>query len=157
MPQKGARADEDGLLAELHALYRDADALFQGATCEQSSECCRFGITGREPQVTSLEVALVQRAIRARGGPLSKQKRALPMSKPERDERVCPLLDQHSRCSVYASRPLGCRTFYCSRATLPREPSRSELAAIVRRLQELAAQHQRDGDRPRALSRALER
>jgi Fe-S-cluster containining protein len=155
MPQKGARADEDGLLAALQALYRDADALFQGATCEQSSECCRFGITGREPQVTSLELALVQRAIRARGGPLSKQKRALPMSKPERDERVCPLLDRGSRCSIYASRPLGCRTFFCGRAEHLREPTRAELSALVRRLQLLSAAHMQEGDKPRALTRAL--
>jgi Fe-S-cluster containining protein len=146
---------EQELLGALRALYREVDALYAGGSCEASSECCRFGITGREPQVTSLELALVRRALAARGGML--KKRALPITDDGERERVCPLLDQKSRCSVYESRPLGCRTFYCARATLPRQPSRSELAAVVRKLQELAAQHERDGERPRALSRALER
>jgi Fe-S-cluster containining protein len=149
------RGREQELLGELRALYREVDALYAGASCEASSECCRFGITGREPQVTSLELLLVQKAIAARGGML--KKRALPITQEGERERMCPLLDRQSRCSVYEARPLGCRTFYCSRATLPHEPSRQELAAIVRRLQELASAHETDGDRPRALSRALER
>jgi mRNA interferase RelE/StbE len=51
---------ERALLAELTALYRDVDGIFEGARCEASTECCRFGITGREPQVTSVEIALLR-------------------------------------------------------------------------------------------------
>ena len=146
------------MLDELRALYRDVDALFQESSCEQSSECCRFGITGREPQVTSLELALVRAAIKARGGMLSKKKRALPLARESshEDERTCPLLDQHSRCSIYADRPLGCRTFFCARATLLREPSRKELGDVVQRLSALSARHSPGGDKPRGLTRALE-
>jgi Fe-S-cluster containining protein len=148
---------EQELLVALRELYREVDALYAGASCEASSECCRFGITGREPQVTSLELVLVKQAIAARGGMLKAQKRALPISADAERERVCPLLDRKARCSVYEARPLGCRTFYCTRADIPREPTRAELAGLVRKLQELAALHERDGDKPRGLSRALER
>ena len=151
-----ARDREDTLLERLRALYRDVDALYAGASCEASSECCRFGITGREPQVTSLEHALVKRALAARGGMPRPTRRALPLSGDAARERVCPLLDRGSRCTIYAARPLGCRTFYCERASLLHQPSRAELAAIVRRLQELAVAHERDGDRPRALTRLLD-
>ena len=34
-----------------------------------------------------------------------------------RDDGACALLDESGlRCSVYADRPFGCRTFFCSRA-----------------------------------------
>jgi Fe-S-cluster containining protein len=154
-------ATEDALLDELLELYRHVEQLLAGASCDASSECCRFGITGREPQVTSLEVALLRRAVRARGGLLPEKRRALPLleatlGRPRgKDERTCPLLDRASKCSVYAARPLGCRTFFCQRADLPEKPSRGELQEVVRRLQTLAARHQRQGDKPRALTSAL--
>jgi Fe-S-cluster containining protein len=139
---------------ELHALYRDADALFEGATCDTSTECCRFGITGREPQVTSIEIALIRRAIKRRGGALSEKKRALPLSSDsaQKNERICPMLARDGRCAIYEDRPLGCRTFFCSRASLVQKPARDEIKDLVRRLQELAARHEENGDRPRALS-----
>lgn len=140
---------------ELEALYGDVDALYEGARCEASSECCRFGLTGREPQVTSVELALLRRAIAARGGKLSPKRRALPMARARDAERICPLLDAEGRCSVYAARPLGCRTFYCRRAELPSAPSRRELQQLVRRLQTIALRHEPRGDRPRGLTSAL--
>lgn len=149
-------AREDALLRELEALYAEVDAAYALATCEASSECCRFGITGREPQVTTLEVALITRALKARGGPLHARRRALPISGDAARERVCPLLDRDGRCSVYTSRPLGCRTFFCQRASVPEPPTRKELAWSVRRLRELSARHRPSGDEPRALTRALE-
>lgn len=142
-------------LEELERLYAQVDSHYAGARCPSTSECCRFGITGREPQVTSVEVALLRRALAQRGGALSKRRRALPMTPDARTERICPLLDQHGRCSVYAARPLGCRTFYCARAELD-APPRAELREFVRRLQAIALCHQRDGDRPRALTSALQ-
>src|SRR4051794_2060303 len=151
----GGRRSEAELLVELEALYREADALYTGAQCELSSECCRFGITGREPQVTSLELALVRRALKARGGALGEKKRALPLTTNADKERVCPLLAQGSRCSVYTARPLGCRTFFCSRAQLLEKPSRDALQEVVRRLKTLAAEHATDGERPHALTRVL--
>ncbi|MFT3926789.1 MAG: YkgJ family cysteine cluster protein [Myxococcales bacterium] len=150
------RAREDELLAELEQLYTRADTLYAGATCGMSTECCRFGITGREPQVTSIELALVRRALSARGGGLPK-KRALPLARPGvRDERTCPLLAPSGRCAIYAARPLGCRTFFCDRADVPAPPSRAALKELVRDLQELASRHAPQGDKARAFTAALQ-
>lgn len=140
---------------ELLQLYREVDALYEGARCEQSSECCRFGITGREPQVTALELALLRRALAQRGGPLSAKKRALPLTREGARERICPLLERPGRCAVYEARPLGCRTFFCSRAELPSRIDRRALSGFVRRLQQLAESSAPGGDKPRALSRCL--
>lgn len=137
----------------LDALYAEIDAAHAGSSCPASTECCRFGITGKEPQVTSVELAAVRRALARRGGALSARTRALPIAD---DERTCALLDRDGRCSIYASRPLGCRTYFCSRATHEARVGRGELSAWVRRVQALALRHEVEGDRPRPLSRALE-
>jgi hypothetical protein len=151
-----ARSDDDRLLAELEALYARTDAMYAGASCAASTECCRFGITGREPQVTSIEIALVQRAVAARGGSRASTKRALPLAASGvRDERTCPMLDAQGKCSIYGARPLGCRTFYCGRADVPAPPSRRELRDLVRELQMLASRHRAGGDKSRAFTAAL--
>lgn len=142
-------------LDELAAIYRDAEARFTGSRCEGSTECCRFGITGREPYVTSIEVLAVRRALAQRGGALRPKKRALPLLKDE-DERTCPMLDQRGRCCVYADRPLGCRTFWCHRAEHDGgAASQAELNELVRRVQTVAAAHQTRGDQGRPLTRAF--
>ena len=33
--------------------------------------------------------------------------------------RACPLLSADGRCRIYASRPFGCRTFFCDDAEAP--------------------------------------
>jgi uncharacterized protein len=147
-------SDDERALRDLRALYAEVDSRYADARCPATSECCRFGMTGREPQVTSVEVALLRRALAVRGGMLSKRKRALPLTANARAERICPLLDQRGRCAVYHARPLGCRTFYCARAELD-PPARAELRGFVHALQAIAVRHQRDGDRPRALTTAL--
>jgi Fe-S-cluster containining protein len=142
------------LLAELSALYAKVDALQADAACPASTECCRFGVTGREPYVTSIELAALERAAARRGGPLSARRRALPLAGNGAAERTCALLDREGRCSVYESRPFGCRTYFCERASGSRL-SREELRDFVRRLSELAARHAPGGDRTRPLTRAL--
>ena len=146
---------DPALLDALRSLYREVDAVYEGARCDRSTECCRFGLTGREPQVTSLELALVKKALAARGGKLSPKRRALPLSSDAERERVCPLLEQPGGCTIYDARPLGCRTFFCGRAELPSRIDRRQLQHFVRTLQALAVRHARDGDRPRALTSAL--
>ncbi|MBM4360215.1 MAG: YkgJ family cysteine cluster protein, partial [Deltaproteobacteria bacterium] len=96
-------------------------------------------------------------AVRARGGMLSERRRALPLYPGEvKDERTCPLLDRSGGCSVYDARPLGCRTFWCERAESDDRPvARETVAAFVRRIQDLATGHERDGERGRPLTRAL--
>lgn len=140
----------DALLGELAALYAEVDRAHEGWSCPASTECCRFGITGREPYVTSIELAALRRAVARRGGTLSTKRRALPMA---RDERTCAFLDREGRCSVYASRPLGCRTFFCERASGPARIPRTMLVEWSRRVQSIAARHEPGGDRTRPLSR----
>jgi len=157
------RANE--LLAELHAVYRDADRLYAGWSCPSSTECCRFGMTGREPYLTSIELGAVRKAVGARGG-MRSWKAAPPAADPTwgarkvvlpvvRDERTCPLLDAAGRCAVYQARPLGCRTFFCDRAEPGARVKQPELNALVRRIQAIAERHEPGGERGRPLTRAL--
>lgn len=145
---------DSALLAELQALYAEVDALYAQVSCAGSSECCRFGLTGRQPWITSIELALLRRAIRRRGGrALAAKQRPLPLYA-DRDEQLCPLLDRNARCSVYSDRPFGCRTFFCERTT-GELPNRKQLRELLQRLQALAARHEPSGDQGRPLVRAL--
>jgi uncharacterized protein len=146
----------DTLLEELVTLYARVDALYAGWSCPGSTECCRFGVTGRQPYVTSIELSLLRHAQARRGGPLAPRRRALPITSDPTRERMCPLLDRAGRCSVYDARPLGCRTFYCDRATPGAGPEREDLRELVHSLQDLAARHQLGGELARPLTRALE-
>jgi len=149
------RQTHDGeLYAALLSVYADADRIFSGYRCPAEAECCRFGITGREPYVTSIELYAIERAIAARGGLKGLRRgRSLPMVT---EERPCPMLTAEGRCAIYAARPLGCRTFYCDRATSPERVRHDEVLGLVRRVQEIAARHAPDGDRGRPLTRALQ-
>jgi Fe-S-cluster containining protein len=141
--------------AELLALYARVDALFSPFSCDDSTECCRFGVTGREPYVTPVELAEVEHAIAARGAPLPSRprpSRALPVA---HDERPCPLLTAAGKCSVYASRPLGCRSFFCERAQGPRKFPRSEVQALARSVADLAGRFSPRDPHSRPLTRAL--
>jgi Fe-S-cluster containining protein len=166
-PRQNDHDAESELLRELDAVYRDVNARLSNDTCPASTECCRFGITGREPYVTSIEVALVERAIARRGGartlgrapaPLEprapadrKDKRRLAMM----DEEPCPLLDAKGRCSVYDARPFGCRTYYCERATRSSDLGQRDINEFVRRIKDIAARHAALGDQGKPLRRAL--
>lgn len=146
---------EADLLDALRALYARADARYAGWSCPSSTECCRFGVSGREPYVTSLEQRALARAVARRGGALAGRRRALPLAPNAAAERACPLLDRAGRCAAYADRPLGCRTFYCERASGDRLPDRGELRALVRQLRDLAARDRPGGELARPLTRAL--
>jgi uncharacterized protein len=152
-PPLASRAE----LEELAAVYREVDEAYASYRCEGTTECCRFAITGREPYVTSIELAGVERAIAAGGGPLSPRRRALPLYETEGfdEEHTCPLLDRQARCSIYAWRPLGCRTFYCHRAETEAPVSQARLNELVRKVRELADRHQPNGGQGRPLVRAL--
>lgn len=169
MPRATRRTDDGGLRAlldELGSVYAAADALFSGHSCPASTECCRFGVTGREPYVTSIELAALVRAVATIGGPAALRKRlrtppsagaasALPLAPGARDERRCAFLTDGGRCAIYASRPLGCRTFFCDRAVADAPVKHDRVRELVRRVQEIAARHRADGDRGRPLTRAL--
>lgn len=155
------------LVRSLTEVYRDADALYAGFSCPASTECCRFGITGREPYVTSIELYAVQRAIAARGGARSWKRAPVVGRDPDgrstarvalpviAEEHTCPLLDANGRCAVYEARPLGCRTFFCDRAEAGSKVKQREVNALVRRIQDIALAHEPGGDKGRPLTRAL--
>lgn len=151
------------LRVELLGIYAEADALVAGWSClcatpttaeAPEARCCHFDVTGREPYPTAVELEEVRHAMRA-SGVAAREARRLPLA----DRRPCPLLSDTGRCRIYASRPLGCRTFFCdgaeapfgARARLPREA----LNALGRRIADLSARvHPRD-PHPRPLVRAL--
>jgi hypothetical protein len=142
---------EKELLAKLESLYRAVDAELDGYRCEASTDCCRFGVTGREPYPTAIEAAELVRAVRARGG-LPKRR-----SLPSYGERRCALLGDDGRCVVYASRPFGCRTFFCDRARGPSgeraTPPREVLRAFAADIASLASKFAPTDPGPRPLSR----
>ncbi len=151
-------AAERSALENLRALYAEVDALLDGWTCDASTECCRFGVTGREPYPTAVEVAELERAVRARGG--LPKRRALPVVHGARggDERRCALLSDEGKCLVYASRPFGCRTFFCERASGPageaaRSGPKSEIARLGRAVADVATRFDPADPGPRPLSK----
>jgi Fe-S-cluster containining protein len=165
--------------AELLAIYRRADALFDGWSCActaegadgmERAECCQFAITGREPYTTSVELAEVLHAVRRdnvladgkRGRRAGRQpllRRSAPMALPLVDTRPCPLLSAEGRCTIYASRPFGCRTFFCRGAEGPAgarsKVPRSELQELTRSLSDLSAAFDPVDPWPRPLVRAV--
>ncbi|MFO0618279.1 MAG: YkgJ family cysteine cluster protein [Polyangiaceae bacterium] len=155
-PRDRGEADEARRIAalesELREIYREVDAAHEGWSCDASTDCCHFARTGREPYVTTIEARLVARARAALGGKPTKERR-LPMA---RDERRCPLLDDGGRCSVYASRPFGCRTFYCERATPGERVRQREINAFVARIRGIAARYTPGRDTGAPLTRALD-
>ncbi len=146
-------------LAELRAIYAEVDAVLAGFVCDASADCCHFARTGREPYPTAVEIALLERAVRSRGGmpkAAAAKKRALPVA----DERRCVLLGADGRCTVYASRPFGCRTFFCERGRGPvgeAPPSfrggGGELGRLGRAIADLSARFAPADPGPRPLSR----
>lgn len=143
------------LLAELRALYAEVDALYQDVSCESSTECCRFGVTGRQPYVTSIELVAIERAVAARGGSRGLKRRALPLAKGRaEEERACPMLDARGRCTIYVDRPFGCRTYFCARAK-GELPDRNDLRDLLNHLRDIAARHALGGEDARPLERAL--
>lgn len=133
---------------QLRALFTAADALVADISCDASTDCCRFGVTGREPYVTAAEVAEIRVALRAKGGarpsksPVKQAKRTnqrLPMV----DERRCPLLSDEGRCGVYDARPLGCRTFFCQPALAKSggvKLPHADLRQLAREVEEISRQ-----------------
>jgi uncharacterized protein len=154
-----AEASKGGPREELLLLYAAADALVAGATCTctdavdaAGAYCCHFANIGREPYVTEIELDAVARAVAARGGGARGSRKRLPLAD---DLRTCALLSRDGRCTIYASRPLGCRTFFCEGHGPPKREARKELLEISRRIADLSARAFPRAGGPRPLSRAL--
>jgi uncharacterized protein len=145
--------------AELLALYEEAAALVASCSCtctagtqRNDARCCQFAVTGREPYPTPVELCEVDYALRARGmAARPGRRRALPLVD---DRGSCPLLSPDGRCTIYASRPFGCRTFFCEGNELPRK-NRAAIQAIGRRISDLAARVFPEDPLPRPFTRAL--
>src|ERR1700677_2883028 len=115
------RLAERRALNGLDAIYRRAEELFAGWGCARSGDCCQLAKTGREPYVWPVEWLRLRRALDGQG--------RLPLT--AREDGACPLLDTQGRCSAYADRPLGCRTFYCERGSGPHPVRREEVTALM--------------------------
>jgi Fe-S-cluster containining protein len=136
-------ANEDPVEA-LRQVFARADETLAGWSCPGSTDCCHFGRTGREPHLWPIEWKLVERAIKARGV----KKTALRVHD-EQAEGRCALLE-NGRCTIYADRPFGCRTFYCSRAEGPGKP-RAELARLGKEVAALSERSLPSEGGPRSL------
>jgi Fe-S-cluster containining protein len=151
-PKAAFASSADPARTALLRLYAEVDELLGGITCEASAECCDFANTGREPYPTAVELAEIELARRSRPSP---RRRSLPQA----GERRCPLLGDDRRCTIYASRPLGCRTFFCDRARGPAgEPAmspRAELRRISAAILDLSARFSGENPGPRPLSNAI--
>lgn len=114
-------------LAEVRAVYRKADALYEPFSCPASGECCQLAKTQRPPWLFRAEWLLLERHLQENG-------RRLPEA---RADGGCPFLDATGlRCSVYADRPLGCRTFFCGRRQGRGRDPLEEMSQLTRRLEE---------------------
>ena len=152
---RSAPDERKRLLSEIRALYARIDAALDGWTCDASTDCCRFGVTGREPYPTAIEVAEIERAVKARGGLPKRKLRLLPLA---REEKRCALLGDDGKCLVYASRPFGCRTFFCDRARSAvgegmRALPKNEIAEVSRAIADLSARFDPRDPGPRPMSK----
>lgn len=155
------RFRDDPARAELLALYLETDQRLAGVSCDSSTDCCHFGRTGREPYPTAVEVAEIEHAMRAAGGAsaFAAARSRLPILPKLPDERKCPLLSAEGKCRVYASRPFGCRTFFCDRAVSAdgKKLPRAEIQALSKRVAALSAKAFARDPGPRTLESAIER
>jgi Fe-S-cluster containining protein len=116
------------LVKETRAVFEKADQAFAPYSCPATAECCQLTKTGRPPWLYASE----WEAVRAE---LAVQKRALP---PPREDGGCPFLDAAGkRCTIYASRPLGCRTYFCHRIKGPPNAPVDAMNALLERLHKL--------------------
>ncbi|MBJ6764771.1 YkgJ family cysteine cluster protein [Myxococcaceae bacterium JPH2] len=122
-PPGGSRA-WDRALREVRAVYRQADAAYAPFSCPASGECCQLSRTQRQPWLWAPEWKLLTTG------------RELP---PPRADGGCPFLDAAGlRCTVYADRPFGCRTFFCERIRGPARQPAEAVAAMLERLERVS-------------------
>lgn len=136
-----ARPTRTSALRLLSGLFRKADAAYAAHSCPGTAECCRLAMTRREPWLWPPEWWALEEALR-------QQQRPLP---PLREDGACPFLDPGgTRCTVYASRPLGCRTFFCEKRVGPAREPLEEVDALLRQMEDLSLKvdPQQEGPRP---------
>ena len=129
-------------LSEVRHIYDELAARPVERECLRRTECCQFKLTGLTPYLTKGEALVAALAWRATG------RKKLPGGV----AGMCPMLDSRSgRCLIYADRPFGCRTHFCTAAGGPL--ARRDVLDLIRRLETVDAQL--DGDGPRKLPGAV--
>jgi Fe-S-cluster containining protein len=134
--KRRASISNEAAVAEVAAIYAEADARPAERACTALTECCQFRLTGKTPHLTRGEALLAAKALRATGR----------TRLPARTDGACPLLDPRGRCLIYAARPFGCRTHFCAAAGGPY--TRREVVDLIRRLETLDGQLGGDGAHP---------
>ncbi len=113
------------LMLETRAVYRQADALFAPFSCPGSSECCQLQKTQRPPWLLPSEWMVIEDSVKS-------AQRKMP---PARADGACPFLNEGgTRCTIYADRPLGCRTYFCHRIRGPKSQPTVALNNLMQRL-----------------------
>ena len=147
-PKRTPHQRERAALGALAVVYREADAAYRPYACPASGECCQLSVTRRQPWLWRAEWLRVQQRLRADGRPMP----------PPRADGACPLLDASGvRCSIYADRPLGCRTFFCDRIQGPPRQPVEVMDALQRRMLQLSEELDEDAAEPRQLLEWFER
>ncbi len=130
---------------ETNAIYRKADALFSPFSCSGTSECCQLAVTKREPWLWPSEWLVLLELLRT-------ENRAVPGA---RADGACRFLNcEGTRCTVYAARPLGCRTFFCHRIRGPEQQPTAALDALMQKLGAINCEHGAQS-KPKPLSQWL--
>ncbi len=115
-------------VTETRAVLRLASAAWARHSCPGSSECCQLAVTKRAPWLWPSEWKVIEERLR-------RDQRPLPSA---RADGACPFLDAAGkRCTVYEDRPLGCRTFFCSRIVGPSKLPADETNELLERLKAL--------------------
>ena len=137
------RNAERQAISEARAIYRHADAAYAPYSCPASGECCQLAQRQRAPWLWEVEWLLLREELEHQG-------RELP---PARADGACPFLDvSGKRCSVYASRPFGCRTYFCERVRGPKHEPAEAVNALWQRLEGAAQQLNPDEAGPRPIT-----
>ncbi|MFM8655086.1 MAG: YkgJ family cysteine cluster protein [Verrucomicrobiota bacterium] len=124
-------------LAEVRSVYAELAQLPVQRNCLRRTECCRFQLTGKIPQLTRGEALLAAQRFRATG------RKTLP----QRPDGACPMLQADTgKCLIYAARPFGCRTHFCQMAGGP--IGRHEVLPLIRRLEKIDGELGGDGPHP---------
>jgi hypothetical protein len=90
----------DGVRQDVLAVYAAADAAVSAAAprCDASGRCCRFTEYGHTLFISAFEAELLLESAPAFTGPVSRD--------------GCPF-QVNGLCTARASRPLGCRIYFC--------------------------------------------
>jgi uncharacterized protein len=141
-PDRGVSVGVSELLLqaqrEVRAVYADLEARPVERDCRSRTECCRFRLTGRTPQLTRGEALVAAAGWRAAG------RKAIPLEVAA--DGACPFLASNGRCGIYQDRPFGCRTHFCAAAGGVVE--RGPIIDLIRRLEAIDETLRGDGPKP---------